>query len=125
MQGTQPPRVLLWTMFLVLAFGTSGQARTPAYVCKADPTCQTMTEVCINHGLYRPRRCRRTVIRDCKQLGVEQCARELAAVCQHISDPACPTCSDTTTTTLPPNPNCPADYPVNCGNGYCCPADYP
>jgi len=60
MQSSQLTKVLL-TMFLLLALGTTAQGRTPGYVCKADPTCQAMTEVCINHGLYRPRRCRRTV----------------------------------------------------------------
>ena len=30
------------------------------------------------------------------------------------------------TTTIPGgNGGCPADYPVDCGNGYCCPSNYP
>jgi hypothetical protein len=35
-----------------------------------------------------------------------------------------PTTIPTTTTTISGG-GCPADYPVDCGNGYCCPSDYP
>ena len=109
---------------VLVVIGTPARAGTPGRVCRADVTCQSLTALCTQLTQH-PRRCRRVVVKECKQAGVEVCASGLAALCQGVSDPACPTTTTTTLPSPPPGGGCPQGYPVDCFNGICCSAAYP
>src|SRR5437667_3981212 len=63
----------------------------------------------------KPRRCRRAF---------RKCVRKGVWVCGGLPTTTTTSLPPTTTTTLPQS-GCPASYPYDCGDGYCCPSAAP